>query len=202
MIQERDRLLEKVTLTGKRVKLVPLEQGHVQGLFDAGNDQQIWTYLPSQMNTLEHMNELVLEALEAQENGLQVPFTIMDVQTNDIMGSTRFLNISLPNKNLEIGWTWYSPKVWRTHVNTECKYLLLRYGFEELGLIRIQFRADVRNVRSNTAILRIGAKHEGTIRKDRVLYSGFIRDTQQYSILDEEWPEVKVRLETQLLRVY
>lgn len=194
-------MLEKVALTGKRVKLIPLEHGHVQGLFAAGNDPQIWTYLPSKMTSLEHMNELVLEALDAQEHGLQLPFTIMDVQTNEIIGSTRFLNLSLPNKNLEIGWTWYSPKVWRTYVNTECKYLLLQYGFEELGLVRVQFRADARNERSNIAILRIGAKHEGTLRKDRILYNGFIRDTQQYSIIEAEWPEVKARLETQLLRV-
>ncbi|SFL95103.1 Protein N-acetyltransferase, RimJ/RimL family [Paenibacillus sp. 1_12] len=193
-------MLEKVALTGKRVKLVPLEQAHVQGLFAAGNDPQIWTYLPSKMNALEHMNELVLEALDAQENGLQLPFTIMDVQTNEIIGSTRFLNLSLPNKNLEIGWTWYSPKVWRTHVNTECKYLLLQYGFEELGLVRVQFRADARNERSNKAILRIGAKHEGTLRKDRILHNGFIRDTQQYSIIEAEWPGVKASLEAKLQR--
>lgn len=89
----------------------------------------------------------------------------VDLQSDEIVGSARFLNISLGHRNLEIGWTWYSPKVWRTHVNTECKYLLLTYCFEELQLVRMQLKADVRNERSNKAIVRIGATHEGVLRK-------------------------------------
>jgi RimJ/RimL family protein N-acetyltransferase len=105
------------------------------------------------------------------------------------------LNISLTNKNLEIGWTWYSPEVWRTRVNTECKYLLLRYCFEALQLVRVQLKADIRNSRSNAAILRIGAVREGELRQDRILHDGFRRNAYIYSVLDTEWLEVRRRLE-------
>jgi RimJ/RimL family protein N-acetyltransferase len=193
-------MLEGVTLTGTRVQLVPLELGHLEGLFAAGNDPEIWRYLPSRMRSLDDMKEIVLEALSLKTKDMQVPFTVMDLHTNEIIGTTRFLNMVLPNKNLEIGWTWYSPKVWRSIVNTECKYLLLKYCFEELGLVRVQFRADVRNERSNRAIKRIGAKHEGVLRKDRILHDGYIRDANLYSIIEEEWQEVKERFEQQLLK--
>jgi RimJ/RimL family protein N-acetyltransferase len=193
-------MLEDVTLTGTRVQLVPLELGHLEGLFAAGNDREIWKYLPSKMESLEDMKGIVLEALRLKANGMQVPFTVIDLQTKEIIGTTRFLNMALSSRNLEIGSTWYSLKVWRTSVNTECKYLLLKYCFEQLGLVRVQFRADVRNERSNRAIKRIGAKHEGILRKDRILHDGHIRDTNSYSIIEEEWLEVKDRFERQLLK--
>lgn len=111
-----------------------------------------------------------------------------------IVGSTSYLNISLQNRSLEIGGTWLDPKVWRSSVNTECKYLLLKYGFEELNLIRVQFRTDTRNERSNRAIRRIGAQFEGTLRQEMIMHDGYIRDTHVYSILDKEWESVKARM--------
>src|SRR4051812_17356297 len=127
-------MLDPVTLTGTRVQLVPLELGHLEGLFAAGNDPEIWKYLPSRMESLEDMKGIVQEALKLQANGLLVPFTVIDLAAQEIIGTTRFLNIVLSSRNLEIGSTWYSPKVWRSCVNTECKYLLLKHCFEKLGL--------------------------------------------------------------------
>jgi RimJ/RimL family protein N-acetyltransferase len=186
-------------LEGVRVKLIPLEEIHAEGLFEAGREPAIWTYMPRHVNTLEDMVKLVGEALVAKEGGMEYPFVIWDKQTGKIVGSTRFLNISVPNRNLEIGWTWYSPEVWRTPVNTECKYLLLHHCFEALSTIRVQFKADRRNERSNRAIARLGAIQEGILRQDRIMPDGYIRDSVYHSILAEEWPEVKVRLEGFLL---
>lgn len=193
-------MIQELELIGNRVKLVPLRSSHVEDLFHAGREEIIWTYLPLKVSSLEDMKKLVEEALEQKVRGQQFPFVVIDLSTNEIVGSTRYLNILLSHRNLEIGWTWYSPQVWRTHVNTECKYLLLKHCFEELNLVRVQLKADVRNERSNKAILRIGAKHEGVLRKDRILHDGYIRDSNLYSIIAEEWPEVKARFEQQLLR--
>jgi N-acetyltransferase len=188
-------MLKRVQLVGKRVKLIPLEKGHTSDLYEAARPSDIWTYMPTKGKSLEDIRNIVENAVKARENGTELPFTVYDLDTNCIIGSTRLLNISLPNKSTEIGWTWYSPSVWRTRVNTECKYLLLRYCFEELQLNRVQFKTDVRNERSRNAILRLGALQEGIIRKERVLQDGYVRDSAMYSIIKEEWHSVKQRLE-------
>ncbi|TLS35084.1 GNAT family N-acetyltransferase [Pseudalkalibacillus caeni] len=191
--------LAPVILSGKRVKIVPMEKKHVEGLFDAGKNEEIWTYMPMKVNKLEDMERLVAEALQTRKQGVALPFVIIDQDQQKIVGSTRFLDISIPNRNLEIGWTWLSPSVWQTMVNTECKYLLLRYCFEELNLVRVQLKADARNTRSCHAMERIGATKEGVLRKNRLTYTGYMRDSVYYSILDTEWPSVKEKLEGMLL---
>ncbi|MDF2725194.1 MAG: N-acetyltransferase [Paenibacillus sp.] len=193
-------MLDDVTLTGRHVELVPLEMKHIEELWAAGADPLIWTYLPVAVSSREQIAGIVTEALREKAAGTQFPFAVVDKVQGVVVGSTRYLNISLANRGLEIGWTWYSPSVWRSHVNTECKYLLLRHGFESLNLVRVQFKADSRNERSNRAIRRLGAIHEGVIRKERILHDGYIRDANLYSILEEEWPAVKRRFETELLR--
>ena len=125
-------------------------------------------------------------------------FTIIDKETNRPVGSTRYMDITLPNRGLEIGWTWLTPSVWRTRMNTECKYLLLKHGFEELNLLRIQLKTDSRNLRSQRAMERLGAVREGVLRRHRLLSDGYQRDTVYYSILAEEWAGVKARLERSL----
>lgn len=185
---------DTVTLEGQRVILLPLQLSHSEQLFQAVDSAEVWTYLPSRMDNFEHMTDHVEEALRDKEQGTELPFAVFDKQTGRIVGMTRLLNISEENRSLEIGWTWYSSKVWRTRVNTECKYLLLTHCFEVLRTIRVQFRVDSRNRRSNEAVLRIGATKEGVLRKDRILYDGYIRDTVVYSIVDQEWPSVKSRL--------
>jgi RimJ/RimL family protein N-acetyltransferase len=193
--EEAAMIVRPVTLEGERAKVAPMQLTHVEELFKAGRSQEIWNYMPMRVKSVDDMRELVLQALASKENGVDLPFVIIDQQSNNIVGSTRFLDISAANRNLEIGWTWLSPEVWRTRINTECKYLLLKHCFEELDTVRVQIKADGRNERSLNAIERIGAKREGTLRKHRIMHDGYIRDTVFFSIIAEEWPEVKERLE-------
>lgn len=182
-------------LTGRRAKLVPMHTDHIEELFEAGSDAQIWTYMPYKIETMNDMKRLVDEALAARGRGGEFPFVIVDQNTGKIVGSSRFLNISQANRTLEIGWTWYHPTVWRTSINTECKYLLLRHCFETLSTIRVEFKTDSRNIRSQRAIEKLGAVKEGVRRNHRILPDGYIRDSVYYSIIAEEWDAVKVRLQ-------
>src|SRR5690625_2525269 len=134
VFKKEQRVMEitPVVLEGDRVKIRPMEVHHVQELFDAGNNPDIWTYLPMKVQSIEDMKDLVNRTLQTREQGSTFP----DKYSGKIVGSTRFLNISISNRNLEIGSTWLSPTVWRTKINTECKYLLLKHCFETLGTIR------------------------------------------------------------------
>ncbi|TVX94377.1 GNAT family N-acetyltransferase [Paenibacillus agilis] len=192
---------ESIILEGEGVRLVPLEQHHAEELYEAGCYKEIWTYLPIVVNSLDDMRSWIEAALSRKKQGFEYPFAVLNKETNVCIGSTRFMNMDLQNKGLEIGWTWYTPALWRSRVNTECKYLLLQYAFEQLQLIRVQLKADTRNERSNQAIARLGAVREGILRQDRVLPDGYIRNAYIYSILDKEWPEVKQRLEQYLERI-
>lgn len=186
--------LEIGTLEGERIKLIPLHKDHTEALYRAVDSDDIWTYLPSQMKVYEDMVFHVDEALHEWERGIEVPFVVFDKELNEIVGMTRLEDVHLENRSVEIGWTWYSTKVWRSRVNTEAKYLLLSYCFDVLSLIRVQFRVDNRNTRSRRAVMRLGAKEEGILRKSRVLYDGYVRDTVFFSIVDDEWSTVKSRL--------
>ncbi|WP_433748318.1 GNAT family N-acetyltransferase [Falsibacillus pallidus] len=190
MILEKD-----IQLEGKYVKLSPMSMYHLEGLYEAAQAEEIWSYMPKKVQTISDMEQLIKQALYRRDQGIDYPFVIFSKEQNRIVGSTRFLDITLPDKNLEIGWTWYNPSVWRTAANTECKFLLLQYCFDELVLNRVQLKTDSRNVRSQNAIMRLGAAKEGTLRKHRVLDDGYIRDTVVFSIIDSEWSEVKQRLE-------
>ena len=187
--------IESIDLIGVRAKLIPLSREHREGLFEASKSPSIWTYLPTKIHTLEDTRIFIEDALGNKELGKEIPFTVIDQDTNTIVGSTRFINISRADRHLEIGWTWYHPSVWRTRMNTECKYLLLKYCFETLQTVRVQFIADIRNERSNQAIQRLGAVHEGVLRRNRILSDGYVRDSCVHSIIMEEWPDIKSRLE-------
>jgi RimJ/RimL family protein N-acetyltransferase len=150
------------------------------------------------MSTVIHTREdavrFIDTALKAQAAGVELPFVIIEQATGRVIGSTRFLNISKKDRGLEIGWTWLAPDVWKTRVNTECKWLLLRHCFEQLGCIRVQLKTDLRNLNSQRAIARIGGVREGVLRSHMVVRDGYIRDTVMFSILDREWPEVDQKL--------
>ena len=186
--------IDKVTLQGSRVILLPLGVQHIEPLYEALDDETIWTYLPGRMESYEDMSKLVAEALDARQQGKELPFVVYDKETQKIVGMTRLLSISEQHRSVEIGYTWYSASVWRTRVNTECKFLLLKYCFEELRTVRVQLKTDRRNARSNEAIARIGAVLEGVLRKERILHDGYIRDSVYYSVIDDEWEAVKQRL--------
>ena len=185
-----------VVLMGDRVKLEPMEVYHEQELLDAGNNPDIWAYMPMKVQSIEDMKHLVDGALQARGHGSEFPFVIIDKDSGKIVGSTRFLNISIPNRNLEIGSTWLSPTVWRTRINTECKYLLLKHCFEILGTIRVQLKTDSRNVRSQQAIERLGAVKEGVLRNHMIMPDGYLRNSVFYSVIDREWEQVKEKLES------
>jgi len=188
--------LEPVQLVGEHIAVVPMTFDHIESLFEAGRFAGIWSYMSKRVETVEDMRDLISEALTAQEQAHELPFVIYDRRAGRLVGgSTRFLDISPSNRSLEIGSTWLTPTVWRTQVNTETKYLLLRHCFETLGLIRVQLKTDSRNVQSQRAIERIGGVKEGILRKHRVMHDGYFRDSVYYSILDDEWPAVKKRLE-------
>ncbi|KIL34398.1 GNAT family acetyltransferase [Cohnella kolymensis] len=184
--------VKPVVLTGSRVELVPMRNEHIQGLYEAGNYPDIWTVTQGRIFSLDEAELYVRKALDQKG---AVPFVITEQASGTIIGSTRFFDISASDRHLEIGSTWLTPAMWRTAVNTECKYLLLKHCFETLGTIRVQLKTDSRNFRSQQAIERLGAVKEGILRNHMILPDGYIRDSVYYSILDREWPDVKLRLE-------
>ena len=145
--------------------------------------------------TLERLSHSLESALAEQFAGTCQPYTIVDRATNRLVGSTRLFDIAPAHRRGEIGHTWLTPSVWRTRINTECKYLLLRHAFETLGMIRVQLKTDLRNTRSQAAIERLGALKEGVLRNHVILPDGYIRHSVMYSITDAEWPSVKMKLE-------
>ncbi|GED72273.1 N-acetyltransferase [Brevibacillus reuszeri] len=184
-----------VTLEGKLVRLEPLGPEHVEGLWEAGRFEQIWSYMSIAMHNPEDTQSFVEQALQNAQEGTELPFVIVSQETDKIIGSTRFLGISRKDRGLEIGFTWLTPSVWKTAVNTECKFLLLRHCFEELECIRVQLKTDSRNLNSQRAIKRIGGIQEGVLRNHMVLREGYIRDSVYFSIVDKEWPAAKEKLQ-------
>jgi N-acetyltransferase len=184
-----------IVLTGVHVVLTPMEVSHTEGLYEAGRSPEIWPYMPMRVRNVEDMRRLVHEALAAQAKGLEIPFVIVDRTTGRIVGSTRLMDLQPAHRGAEIGWTWLAPEMWRTVINTECKYLLLRHCFETLHLIRVTLKTDARNLQSQRAIERIGGVREGVLRHHRIMPDGYLRDSVYYSILAEEWSAVKARLE-------
>lgn len=186
-------MIQTEGLYGTKVNLLPLSLDHVDGLWEAAQFPEIWTYMPLRVQNKGDVLRMVEKALRAKETGTEFPFAILN-RDGQIVGSTRLLDISTADRHAEIGWTWLTPKVWRTSVNTECKFRLLSFCFEELGFLRVQLKTDLRNLRSQQAIARIGAVREGVLRKHRVLSDGYVRDSVYFSILDDEWPTVKQNL--------
>jgi RimJ/RimL family protein N-acetyltransferase len=194
--------VEPVTLTGRTIRLEPLRREHAKHLYQAAQDPAIWPYMSYNPSvSLAAMQEWITKALEAQEYGHQVPFVIVHLTNEAIIGSTRYLTIIPNDRGLEIGWTWLASKARRTVINTECKYLLLRHAFEMLGAIRVQLKTDSRNLVSQRAIERLGASKEGILRNHMIMPDGHYRHSVYYSILDTEWPTVKANLEAKMLLV-
>ncbi len=184
-----------VVLTGKVVRLVPLSREHVPDLAYVGQDADIWKFMRyGRMDTPEKMSAFVDELLVLQERKTDLPFAVIQQVTGKAIGMTRYMDIQPENRSLEIGGTWYGRDYQRSAVNTECKFLLLRHAFETLGCIRVQFKADVRNERSQRALELIGAIREGVLRDHMILPDGFVRSSAYYSILAGEWPVVQARL--------
>ncbi len=187
--------VEPVTLAGQVIRLEPLGLAHAEELLEAAQDEEIWRYTLDDPRTLEAMERYITQALREREQGQCLPFAVRHLPSGKAIGSTRYAAISRPHRGMEIGWTWYARPFWRTAVNTEAKYLLLRHAFETLHCIRVELKTDGRNERSQRAIARLGAVREGALRSKVIMRDGYRRDSVYFSILDVEWPEVKARLE-------
>ncbi len=193
---------DPVTLHGRWVTLEPLESRHTADLFAAAQDEDIWRYLPAAMpRSLADMQAWTANALAVRNAGQMLPFAIVERTTGRAIGSTRYLDYSAFDRHIEIGWTWLGRDWWRTPLNTECKYLLMRHAFETLACIRVQLKTDLRNERSQRAIERIGGVREGILRKAVIVpKDGHQRWSVYFSILDDEWSSVKAHLEESMTR--
>jgi len=187
---------ESATLEGTVVRLEPIRHEHAQLFWEvAENDlDDIFRWIPYAVRTPEDFRSLVDKAFAEQAGGESVVFATVERSSGRVIGSTRFMNIDRTNRRVEIGSTWIARPWQRTGANTEAKYLMLRHAFEAWGCIRVELKTDALNQRSRNAILRIGAKEEGILRRHLVTWTGRVRDTVYFSILDHEWPEVKHRL--------
>ena len=190
--------IEPVTLQGKHVRLEPLSLDHLEQLCEVGLKPELWRWTASQVRTPGDMRVYVETALKWQAEGTALPFATISEQTGRVVGSTRFANIDSENRHLEIGWTWIAPLWQQTAVNTEAKYLMLGHAFEKFGCIRVEFKTDSLNEKSRRALLRIGAKEEGTFRNHMIVHGGRYRHSVYFSVIESEWPEVKRRLEEKL----
>ncbi|MGC4947373.1 GNAT family N-acetyltransferase [Streptomyces sp. DT224] len=186
-----------VTLTGRHVRVEPLAPAHLDDLFAAGgDDDEVWRWLGGPVPRTRQDMEAALAAMLA--NASYVPFAVVHLPTGLAIGWTAFLDIDVAHERLEIGATWYGRAHWRTAVNTETKLLLLTHAFEDLGMGRVQLKTDHLNDRSQKAIARLGARHEGVLRRHRRRPDGSWRDTVYFSLLAQEWPEAKARLAARL----
>jgi len=192
---------QPVTLDGRRVRMEPLDLSrHWEGLLAIGLDADLWRWTLSAPSTPDQLREYLATALREQDQGQSVPFATVDKPSGRVAGCTRFGSIDRRNRRVEIGWTWVGHAFQRTYVNTEAKYLMMRHAFEDLGCVRVELKTNVLNSRSRAAMLRIGCVEEGVFRRHAVSDAGVWRDTVYYSVLDDEWPAVKRKLEALMER--
>ena len=190
---------EPVVLEGNHVRLEPLDERHEDGMCRAISDGELWKIFVTIVPHPDDIGQFLANAKSAHERGDGLAFATIDKRSNDqVAGSTRFLNANLPNKRVEIGFTFLGKSWQRSPINTEAKLLMLTHAFETLGLNRVAFMTDYLNTASRQAILRLGAKEEGILRNHTVMSDGRIRDTVVFSILKNEWPGVKQNLNYKL----
>ena len=190
--------VDPIVLRGTAVRLEPLSQDHAQGLYNRGRVEADWAYMPrSCFIDMPDTRQWIDEALNATA---QIPFAIVETAKDRAVGSSRFLNIRPEHGSLEIGWTWLGQDWQRTAVNTEAKLLLLSYAFERLGCVRVEFKTDARNERSQRALQRIGATREGVLRNQMIVQDNYVRDSVYFSIIESEWRQVKKRLQKSVNR--
>lgn len=181
-------------LQGITIDLVPLEEHHLDELYLASADKELWKQVPSDCSDRDTFFAVYRVALEARDKGTKYPFVIVDKQTRKLIGSTRFFELYEADKKLEIGWTWITRDYWGSVVNLECKLLLLTYCFEVLKTNRVQLKTKDDNLRSRKAIEKIGGVFEGILRKDKIQNDGTTRNAAYYSILQEEWDSAKLKI--------
>lgn len=187
-IDPRPMSLEPATLEGRIVRLVPMERSHADALLAAASFPQLWRWTATTpMSTPDEMRAYMDTALGERAAGRALPFVTVELASGEIIGSTRFANVSVNDRRVEIGWSWIRPDRQRTGANSEAKALMLKHAFDVLGALRVEIKADALNARSRAAIERLGGSYEGTLRQHMVVLNGRVRDTVYYSILDTEW---------------
>ena len=186
--------IEPVTLTGEHVILEPAADRHLPDLLAAAADPDVWTWMPWRRPTDADQLAALLEG----ERAIAYPFAQLDATSGRAVGITTYRDVDERNRTLEVGGTWIGRPWWRTAINTEAKLLFLGHAFETLGANRVAIKTDIRNERSQAAIERLGALREGVLRHQYIRPDGSLRDTVIYSIVPEEWPGVRARLEARL----
>jgi len=192
--------LEPVTLQGSLVRLEPLSLDHVPALAEVALDPRIWRWTIARPTTVEELRSWAETAIAGRDSGTELPFATIDRASGRAIGSSRYMNVVLEHRRLEIGWTWVAPAFQRTGANREAKLLMLSHAFDTLGCRRVEFKTDALNEPSRTALLGIGAQFEGIFRKHMVMPEGRMRDSAYYSVIDDEWPQVRAALEAGLRR--
>ena len=190
--------IESIVLEGEEVKLAPLEISYLDELYEAARDESLWLWTTNIIKSKEDLRGYIETALDEQTRKVSLPFVTINKSANKIVGSTRFGNIDVKNRRVEIGWTWINPKWQRSFVNTEAKFLMLTHAFEIWRCVRVELKTDALNEKSRNAILRLGAKEEGILRRHHITDAGRFRDTVYFSIIDSEWQTVKANLTDKL----
>ena len=186
--------LEPVTLDGRLVRLEPLSLDHLDGLAEVAFDDDLWRWTIGRPLDHDALRDWVQRAVDNRDAGTELPFATIERASGRPIGSSRYLNIALEHRRLEIGWTWVGRAWQRRGVNREAKLLMLEHAFERLGCQRVEFKTDSNNEQSRAALAGIGATFEGIFRKHMVMPTGRIRHSAYFSILDDEWPAVKAQL--------
>lgn len=185
-------------ITGPRIELRPLERSDGPALVAAANDGELWRLPFTVVPSHDTVDAYVGRALTGRDEGHVLPYVIVLRTTGDILGTSRFWKIDRQNRKLEIGHTWIAASWQRSFVNSEMKFLMLRFAFETLCCVRVQFTTDEINTKSRAAILRLGATEEGRIRNERIMPDGRLRNSIRFSIIAAEWPDIRQRLEQKL----
>jgi RimJ/RimL family protein N-acetyltransferase len=185
-------------LEGEIVVLEPLEARHEDGLFAVAQHAEIWRWLAPVGESREYFSAWFAASLSESEAGREGVFATIDRASGQPIGSTRYLNLREEHRGLEIGWTWLTPSMWRTGANVEAKLLMLGHAFERLGCMRVELKTDARNERSRAAMAALPAQFEGIFRKHMLVPGVGVRDSAYYSVIDDDWPEVRANLERRL----
>jgi len=189
-----------VTLDGRRVRMEPLADHHLDDLARVAADASVWRWTIAGPIDDAGLRAWLATALANADSGTEMPFATISMETGRAVGSSRFMTIAPEHRRLEIGWTWIGTAYQRTGINREAKYLQLRHAFETLGAERVEFKTHARNLASRAALLGIGATFEGVLRHHTIMPDGSNRDSAFYGVLASEWPRVKARLEASLAR--
>jgi RimJ/RimL family protein N-acetyltransferase len=196
--QNRREPRMQIELEGQGIILRPLQYSDAQALLEAAADGELWNLTVTVVPSATTLDSYLKKAIDGREAGTVMPFVIVLKASGEVIGSTRFWKIDPLNRKLEIGSSWISARWQKSFVNTEAKYLMLRHAFEVLDCVRVQFTTDENNQKSRNAILRLGAQQEGIVRHERIMPDGRKRNSVRFSIIDDEWPQVRLHLERKL----